>query len=94
MTSISRGDVAHLARLSRLDLSDSELDSYAQQLTDILVHVQAVSEVAADDVPAMSHPTAISNVYRDDVVAPSLGAPPPSVNEARHAVLAGDVQET
>ena len=72
MTSISRGDVAHLARLSRLDLSDSELDSYAQQLTDILVHVQAVSEVAADDVPAMSHPTAISNVYRDDVVARGL----------------------
>ena len=36
MTSISRGDVAHLARLSRLDLSDAELDSFAQQLTDIL----------------------------------------------------------
>ncbi|GAA4262018.1 Asp-tRNA(Asn)/Glu-tRNA(Gln) amidotransferase subunit GatC [Dietzia aurantiaca] len=72
MTSISRGDVAHLARLSRLDLSDAELDSYAQQLTDILVHVQTVSEVAADDVPAMSHPTAISNVYREDVVAPGL----------------------
>lgn len=72
MTSISRGDVAHLARLSRLELSDAELDSFAQQLTDILDHVQAVSEVAADDVPAMSHPTAITNVYRDDVVTPGL----------------------
>lgn len=74
MTSISRGDVAHLARLSRLELSDSELDSFAQQLTDILDHVQAVSEVAAEDVPAMSHPTAITNVYRDDVVTPGLTA--------------------
>lgn len=72
MTSISRGDVAHLARLSRLELSDAELDSFAQQLTDILDHVHAVSEVAADDVPAMSHPTAITNVYRDDVVTPGL----------------------
>ena len=72
MTSISRGDVAHLARLSRLDLSDAELDSFAQQLTDILVHVQAVTEVAADDVPAMSHPSAISNVYREDVITPGL----------------------
>lgn len=72
MTSISRGDVAHLARLSRLELSDPELDSFARQLTDILDHVQAVSEVAADDVPAMSHPTAISNVYRTDVVTPGL----------------------
>lgn len=74
MTSISRGDVAHLGRLSRLELSDSELDSFARQLTDILDHVQAVSEVAADDVPAMSHPTAISNVYRADVVTPGLTA--------------------
>lgn len=72
MTSITRGDVAHLARLSRLELGDSELDSFARQLTDILDHVQAVSEVAADDVPAMSHPTAISNVYREDVVTPGL----------------------
>lgn len=72
MTSISRGDVAHLARLSRLELSDAELDSFARQLTDILDHVKAVSEVAADDVPAMSHPTAISNVYRPDVVTPGL----------------------
>ena len=72
MTSISRGDVAHLARLSRLDLSDAELDSFARQLTDILDHVRAVSDVAADDVPAMSHPTAITNVYREDVVTPGL----------------------
>lgn len=72
MTSISREDVAHLARLSRLDLSDAELDAFAGQLTDILDHVQAVSEVAAEDVPAMSHPTAISNVYRTDVVTPGL----------------------
>ena len=72
MTSISREDVAHLARLSRLELSDSELESFAGQLTDILDHVQAVSEVAADDVPAMSHPTSIANVYRQDVVTPGL----------------------
>lgn len=72
MTSISREDVAHLAGLARLELSDAELESFAGQLTDILDHVQAVSDVAADDVPAMSHPTAISNVYRADVVTPGL----------------------
>ena len=72
MTSISREDVAHLARLSRLELTDAELDAFAGQLTDILDHVQAVSEVAAADVPAMSHPTPISNVYREDTVLPGL----------------------
>ena len=72
MTSITREDVAHLARLSRLALTDAELDSFAGQLETILGHVRAVSEVAADDVPAMSHPTSISNVYRPDVVVPGL----------------------
>lgn len=51
MTSISREDVAHLARLSRLELSDAELDAFAGQLTDILDHVQAVSEVARRTSP-------------------------------------------
>ncbi len=74
MTSISREDVAHLARLSRLELTDADLDSFAGQLGDILEHVKAVSEVAAVDVPAMSHPTALSNVYREDVVTPGLTA--------------------
>ena len=68
MTSISRGDVAHLARLSRLELSDAELDSFAQQLTDILDHVQAVSEVAADDVQV---PAAVEAALCDDLNTPT-----------------------
>ena len=49
-STISREQVAHLARLSRLALSDDELDLYAQQLDSILAHVAQVSEVAADDL--------------------------------------------
>lgn len=72
MTSISREDVAQLALLSRLALTDAELDEYAGQLDAILDHVRAVSEVAADDVPAMSHPIAIANVLRPDREVPGL----------------------
>ena len=72
MTSISREDVAHLGRLARLELTESELDDYSVQLDLILQSVARISEVAADDIPPMSHPIPIVNVFRDDVVKPSL----------------------
>ena len=72
MTSISRADVAHLGRLARLELTESELDHYSEQLDVILQSVARISEVAADDIPPMSHPIPRVNVFRDDVVKPSL----------------------
>jgi aspartyl-tRNA(Asn)/glutamyl-tRNA(Gln) amidotransferase subunit C len=88
---ISRDDVAHLARLARIDLPEDSLDHYAEQLGVILGAVAQVSEVAADDVPATSHPMPLVNVFRDDVVRPSLtnaealsGAP--SVEDERFRV--------
>ncbi|MCX5046105.1 Asp-tRNA(Asn)/Glu-tRNA(Gln) amidotransferase subunit GatC [Aldersonia sp. NBC_00410] len=72
MPAISRDEVAHLARLSRLDLSEAELDQFAGQLDSILSHVRAVAEVAADDVPATASPNPVANVTRPDAPAPSL----------------------
>ncbi len=72
MTSISRDEVAHLAHLARLDLGAEELDHYASQLDVILQAVARISEVTADDIPAMSHPVPMTNVFREDVVTASL----------------------
>ena len=72
MPAISRDEVAHLARLARLDLRDDELDHYAEQLDVILASVARVAEVAAADVPATSHPIPLTNVMRADEVRPSL----------------------
>lgn len=72
VTAISREDVAHLATLARLDLSDDELDHYAVQLDAIVEAVARVKEVAVDDVEPMSHPIALTNVFRADVVQPSV----------------------
>ena len=69
---ISREDVAHLARLARLAVSDQELDLFAGQLGDIISAVARVSEVAAADIPPTSHAVPMTNVYRPDVVVPSL----------------------
>lgn len=72
MSAITRDEVAHLARLARLDLPDDALTHYAEQLDAILGAVAMVSEVAADDIPATSHPVPMTNVFRDDVVTPGL----------------------
>lgn len=71
---ISRDDVAHLARLARIAMTDEELDHLAGQLGVILGAVARVQEVAADDVPPTSHALPLSNVYREDRPRPSLGA--------------------
>ncbi len=69
---ISRDEVAHLAKLARLAVTDDELDVFAGQLDQILDSVAKVSQVAAEDVPPTSHAVPLTNVFREDVVRPSL----------------------
>jgi aspartyl-tRNA(Asn)/glutamyl-tRNA(Gln) amidotransferase subunit C len=70
---LTRDDVAHLAHLARLELSEQELDVYVGQLSVILDAVATVGAVA--DTPGVeptSHAVPLTNVYRDDVVRPGL----------------------
>lgn len=69
---ISRDEVAHLARLARLAVTEDELDTFAGQLDSILQHVATVSEVAAADVPPTSHAVPVTNITRPDVVRAGL----------------------
>lgn len=66
MSAITRDEVAHLARLSRLALHDDELDQLAAQLDVIISSVAKVQEVATDDIPPSSHALPLTNVYRPD----------------------------
>lgn len=84
---ISRADVEHLAGLARIELSAEELDRLAAELPAILDHVAAVQQAAGDDVPAMSHPLPVDNVFRADEVRPSL-----TPDEALAAAPASDEQ--
>src|SRR5207244_592794 len=69
---ITRDEVAHLARLSRIALSEAELDHLAPQLDQIIPAVAQVHEVAAERLPPTSHATGLTNVYRDDEPGPCL----------------------
>lgn len=72
--SITRDEVAHLARLSRLTLTEEELDHYAGQLDVIIGAVARVQEVAAAGIPPTTHAAELVNVFRDDVVQAPLDA--------------------
>ena len=84
MSTISREEVARLAGLARIDLTQHELTRLAGELDVIVESVARVGEVATADVPATSHPLPLTNVYREDVaeepmpVADALAAAPRS----------------
>jgi aspartyl-tRNA(Asn)/glutamyl-tRNA(Gln) amidotransferase subunit C len=69
---ITRDEVAHLARLSRLALREDELGHLAAQLDAIISAVARVQEVTTADIPPTSHALPLTNVFRADEVRPCL----------------------
>jgi aspartyl-tRNA(Asn)/glutamyl-tRNA(Gln) amidotransferase subunit C len=72
VSEISPDLVRHLGVLSRIQLSDEEVERLTDQLAVIVDNIAKVSEVATADVPATSHPIALENVYRPDTVGDML----------------------
>lgn len=72
MSQISRDEVAHLARLARLALTETELDSFAGQLDAILTHVSQIQAVDVTGVQATDNPFKDVNVTRPDETVPCL----------------------
>jgi len=72
VSQISRDEVAHLARLARLALTEAELDSFAGQLDAILGHVGQIQSVDVSGVEPTGNPLKDVNVTRPDVVEPCL----------------------
>jgi aspartyl-tRNA(Asn)/glutamyl-tRNA(Gln) amidotransferase subunit C len=69
---ISASDVAHVARLARLELTDDELARFTDQLGAVLEHARDVEALDTAGVPPTAHPLPLANVLRDDVVVPCL----------------------
>lgn len=72
MPQIEPTEVARLAGLARIQLTDDEIQRFAGEFDAIIDAVASVSEVATADVPATSHPIPLTNVFREDVVADTL----------------------
>jgi aspartyl-tRNA(Asn)/glutamyl-tRNA(Gln) amidotransferase subunit C len=71
-TPISTADVAHVARLARLALTDEELEQFTGQLAAVLAHAADVEALDTSGVRPTAHPLPITNVLRDDVVVPGV----------------------
>jgi aspartyl-tRNA(Asn)/glutamyl-tRNA(Gln) amidotransferase subunit C len=91
VSTISRDEVARLAKLARLALTDEEISGFAGQLDAILGYVGAIQAVDVTGVAATDNPIKNVNVTRPDVVAASLTqaealAEAPAVVDERFAV--------
>jgi aspartyl-tRNA(Asn)/glutamyl-tRNA(Gln) amidotransferase subunit C len=88
---LRREDVAHVAKLARLSLSDAELDRFTEQLGQVLEHAQDMNSLDLEDVVATAHPFGLINVVRQDEVRASLDrdevlAMAPDAQDGRFAV--------
>ena len=79
MNKLSRDEVAHLARLARLAVTDDELDTFSRQIDAIVDTVSAVCDIP-HDIPPTAQVVPQTNVLRPDTTEPSL---------PREAALAG-----
>ena len=88
---ITRDDVAYVANLARLRLSDDELEMFTGQLAAVLAHADDVASLDTAGVPPTAHPLPLANVLRADEPRPSLDrdevlAAAPLVEEQRFRV--------
>ena len=65
-------DIAKVARLARLALTEEELRAYGSQLEDILEHAERVGALPTEGIPPTSHPLPMTNAFRPDEVGESL----------------------
>jgi len=70
--SLSEKDVQYVAKLARLEVTDQETAKYTQQLANILGYVEQLNKLDTANVEPLTHPLDVKNVFREDVVRPSL----------------------
>jgi len=71
MAKLSKEEIEHIAKLSRLELSDKEKELYSHQLSDVLAYVEQLKQVDTGDVEPMANVTGLQNVWREDKVESS-----------------------
>jgi aspartyl-tRNA(Asn)/glutamyl-tRNA(Gln) amidotransferase subunit C len=88
---LTREEVAHVAALARLELTEDELDLFTFQLAQVLDHAADVASLDLAGVSPTAHAIAVTNVLRSDEIQPCLDrdqvlAEAPSVEDHRFKV--------
>ncbi len=69
---LDRAMVEHIAELAKLQLTDEEIERYAEQLSEILAYAERLQALDTDDIPPTASVLPLRNVLRPDEVTPSL----------------------
>lgn len=69
---IDESQVRKVAQLSRLELDEHEVEQFSGELSSIIEYIEKLNELDVDDVEPLAHCLPIHNVFREDVVKPSL----------------------
>ena len=69
---LTRAEVAHVAGLARLELTEDELDLFTEQLATVLDHAADVASLDLEGVPLPAHAMSVTNVLRPDAPRPVL----------------------
>jgi aspartyl-tRNA(Asn)/glutamyl-tRNA(Gln) amidotransferase subunit C len=88
---LSREDVAKVASLARLRLTEDELELFTTQLANVLAHADDLKSLASDGLAPTAHPFGLINITRPDVARPGIGpdaalAAAPDPEEGRFGV--------
>jgi aspartyl-tRNA(Asn)/glutamyl-tRNA(Gln) amidotransferase subunit C len=59
-------DVAYVARLARINLTEAEAELFQKQLDDVLKYVEKLRRADVSNVEAAAHALPIFNVFRED----------------------------
>ncbi|MBS4034294.1 MAG: Asp-tRNA(Asn)/Glu-tRNA(Gln) amidotransferase subunit GatC [Ignavibacterium sp.] len=70
--SITKKDVEKIAELARLKFDENELNDFTIEMNKILSYVEKLNELNTDNVEPLSHPNEASNVFREDILKPSV----------------------
>lgn len=68
MPKLSKEEVSHIAKLSRLKLSAEEEAKFSSQLSDVLEYVSLLEEVSTENVEPLNNATGLSNIYVEDII--------------------------
>ncbi|GMU95611.1 MULTISPECIES: Asp-tRNA(Asn)/Glu-tRNA(Gln) amidotransferase subunit GatC [Ignavibacterium] len=70
--SVTKSEVEKIAELAKLKFSDLELENFTHQMNEILKYMEKLNELNTDNVEPLAHPVEGKNVFRDDVLKPSI----------------------
>lgn len=82
---LSNEDVVHVAKLSRLKLTEDELQHFGEQLSSVLGYVSKLSELDVEGVEPMAHALDVTNVLREDVPVEGMSNEQALMNAPRQA---------